>query len=373
MKGDGFHMKIAAFSGALMEYSIQEAMKITADLGFDGIEIACREPHLSPQTSIPRVKEIRRLADEHVLDIPVLGGYMGRFSESGDPECAAAYDEFLGLLERADYLETDMIRIFPGGPNAFLAADYHYEKAAHWLRKCAAEARRHEKTILLEIHNVSLIETVKSSLRLLEMIGQDNVGLIHDAGNMYISDTDFGRASVTGLGSRLKHVHVKDEKRISAAGGPMTGTFRNVTRHGEEHFLQCRLGEGEVDHRELFEALAETGYGGWVTLECFAPYPPLEQLAHDRDAVRQLLRETAAAGVPATVPAAASAPREPAAAPAATGRESTAAPASAAQASPDAPAAAPTSTPTPTPTSTSTTPTTATTSASSSVSAPGGN
>ncbi|MFE6799391.1 sugar phosphate isomerase/epimerase family protein [Paenibacillus chitinolyticus] len=286
-------MKIAAFSGALMEYSIQEAMKITANLGFDGIEIACREPHLSPQTSLPRVKEIRRLADEHVLDIPALGGYMGRFSESGDSECAAAYDEFLGLLERADYLETDMIRIFPGGPNAFLAANYHYEKAAHWLKKCAAEARRHEKKILLEIHNVSLIETVESSMRLLEMIGEDNVGLIHDAGNMYISDTDFGRASVTGLGSRLLHVHVKDEKRISEAGGP--GTFRNVTRHGEEHFLQCRLGEGEVDHRELFEALAETGYGGWVTLECFAPYPPVEQLAHDRDTVRQLLRETAPA------------------------------------------------------------------------------
>ncbi|MBV6716155.1 sugar phosphate isomerase/epimerase family protein [Paenibacillus chitinolyticus] len=304
-------MKIAAFSGALMEYSIQEAMKITANLGFDGIEIACREPHLSPQTSLPRVKEIRRLADEHVLDIPVLGGYMGRFSESGDPECAAAYDEFLGLLERADYLETDMIRIFPGGPNAFLAADYHYEKAAHWLKKCAAEARKHEKKILLEIHNVSLIETVESSLRLLEMIGEDNVGLIHDAGNMYISDTDFGRASVTGLGSRLLHVHVKDEKRIPEAGGP--GTFRNVTRHGEEHFLQCRLGEGEVDHRELFEALAETGYGGWVTLECFAPYPPLEQLAHDRDAVRQLLQETASAAVPRTVPT--TAPASPTASP----------------------------------------------------------
>ncbi|MGX4583202.1 sugar phosphate isomerase/epimerase family protein [Paenibacillus chitinolyticus] len=340
-------MKIAAFSGALMEYSIQEAMKITANLGFDGIEIACREPHLSPQTSLPRVKEIRRLADEHVLDIPALGGYMGRFSESSDSECAAAYDEFLGLLERADYLETDMIRIFPGGPNAFLAADYHYEKAAHWLKKCAAEARRHEKKILLEIHNVSLIETVESSLRLLEMIGEDNVGLIHDAGNMYISDTDFGRASVTGLGSRLLHVHVKDEKRIPEAGGP--GTFRNVTRHGEEHFLQCRLGEGEVDHRELFEALAETGYGGWVTLECFAPYPPVEQLAHDRDAVMQLLRETASAAAPATV--------------------QTTAPATE---SITTPATAPTTTAPASPAASTTAPTSASPS-SSSVSAPGGN
>ena len=70
------------------------------------------------------------------------------------------------------------------------------------------------KRIVLEIHNQSLVETTDSALRLLDLIGDDQVGLIHDAGNMYITDTEFGEESVRHLGSRLFHVHIKDERRI---------------------------------------------------------------------------------------------------------------------------------------------------------------
>ncbi|MFE0558633.1 sugar phosphate isomerase/epimerase family protein [Paenibacillus sp. NPDC058910] len=281
-------MKIAAFSGSLIDYSIHEAMSITAGLGFDGIEIACREPHLSPEASLPRVREMKAVAEVHGLEIPALAGYMGYFSTSGDAECAEAYDQFMGLLERAVMLEAGMIRIFQGGPNAFLAEDYHYAKAAFWIRKCAEEARAAGKRIVLEIHNQSLVETTDSALRLLELIGDDQVGLIHDAGNMYITDTEFGEESVRQLGSRLFHVHIKDERRISQVGAP--GTFKNLTRHGEEFFLQCRLGEGEVDHGGLLRGLREQRYAGWLTLECAAPYPPKERLAYDLSVIKEWLQ-----------------------------------------------------------------------------------
>ncbi|MCM3260502.1 sugar phosphate isomerase/epimerase [Paenibacillus lautus] len=281
-------MKIAAFSGSLIDYSIHEAMSIAAELAFDGIEIACREPHLSPETSLPRVREMKALADGHGLEIPALAGYMGLFSTSGDAECAGAYDQFMGLLERAVMLEAGMIRIFQGGPNAFLAEDYHYAKAAFWIRKCAEEARAAGKRIVLEIHNQSLVETTDSALRLLELIGDDQVGLIHDAGNMYITDTEFGEESVRQLGSRLFHVHIKDERRIGQGGAP--GTFKNLTRHGEEFFLQCRLGEGEVDHGGLLRELREQRYAGWLTLECAAPFPPKERLAYDLLVIKEWLQ-----------------------------------------------------------------------------------
>lgn len=281
-------MKIAAFSGSLIDYSIHEAMSITAELGFDGIEIACREPHLSSEASLPRVREMKALADGHGLEIPALAGYMGHFSTSGDAECAGAYDQFMGLLERAVMFEAGMIRIFQGGPNAFLAEDYHYAKAAFWIRKCAEEARAAGKRIVLEIHNQSLVETTDSALRLLDLIGDDQVGLIHDAGNMYITDTEFGEESVRQLGSRLFHVHIKDERRIGQGGAP--GTFKNLTRHGEEFFLQCRLGEGEVDHGGLLRGLREQRYAGWLTLECAAPYPPKERLAYDLLVIKEWLQ-----------------------------------------------------------------------------------
>ncbi len=280
-------MKFAAFSAIFKDYSIQEAMQLTQLLGLDGIEIAAREPHLSATTSAPRLRETRRVADALGLEIPAIAGYMGRFSTAGDAECEQALDEFKRILAAAGELGASMIRVFPGGPNAFLAEDYHYAKSAHWLNRCAEEAGKQGVNILLEIHNISLTETVESSLRLLDRMEYDNVGLIHDAGNMYITDTDYGRRSVERLGKHLFHVHVKDELRVEAAGAP--GTFVNLTHRGEEAFLQCRMGEGAVDHGPLFEALTDSGYAGWVTFECFAPYPPYERLEHDFRFVRGLL------------------------------------------------------------------------------------
>ncbi|MFJ7729631.1 sugar phosphate isomerase/epimerase family protein [Neobacillus sp. NPDC097160] len=280
-------MKIAAFSGVFLDYSIHQAMENTKELGFDGIEIACKEPHLSIETSRQRVEEIKSLSKAFDIKIPALAGYLGWFSTSSDNECEKSFAEFQQIVEWANILESDMIRVFQGGPNAFLAADYHYEKATYWLKKCAGKAKEYNKKIVLEIHNMSLAETVESGLKLLNMINEENVGLIHDAGNMYITDTDYGRDSVMGLGRHLFHVHVKDEKRVDKAGAP--GTFINLTKHGEEKFLQCRLDEGEVNHQPLFDALKEVGYDKWITLECAAPHPPKERLAHDLKKVKQML------------------------------------------------------------------------------------
>jgi L-ribulose-5-phosphate 3-epimerase len=283
-------MKFAAFSGVFMEYSIQEAMQLTKRLGMDGIEIAVREHHLSPTISQPRIKEIKALSERLNLEIPVLSAYTGGFSTSSDTESKQTFDEFRRLLDIADQLGASMVRVSPGGPNAFMAHDYHYAKAAYWLNRCAEEAKAHEVDIVMEIHNQSLIETVDSSLRLLGLIAYDNIGMIHDAGNMYITDTDYGRDSVLKLGKHLFHVHIKDELRISEVGAP--GTFINVTHRGEEKFLQCRLGEGEADHKPLFEALLETGYAGWVTLECHAPFPAYERLEHDFQFVKKLIGQS---------------------------------------------------------------------------------
>ncbi|RKN80535.1 sugar phosphate isomerase/epimerase family protein [Paenibacillus ginsengarvi] len=280
-------MKIAVFSVTLIDYSIHEAMRIAKQIGFDGIEIAGREPHLSSTTSAPRIREIRSVADGLGLEIPAIGAYVGGFSTASDQECQQAYSDFERILEASGVLGSDMIRVSAGGPTAFLAQDYHYAKSAHWLKKCAEAANAQGKKIVLEIHNNSLVETVESGLRLVGMVGADNMGLIHDAGNMYITDTDYGRESVIQLGNKMFHVHVKDEKRIAEAGGP--GTFSNLTKHGTEKFMQCLLGEGAADHQPLFDALKETGYSGWLSLECFAPLPAYERLEHDFNKVKQML------------------------------------------------------------------------------------
>lgn len=279
-------MKFAAFSGVLMDHSLQEAMRLTKQLGLDGIEIAAREHHLSPKTSTTQLKELRALSEDIQLAIPVIATYTGRFSTISDQEASATFDDFRRLLEAADQLGASMLRVLAGGPNAFLAQEYHYAKAAYWLERCTEEAKSHNKDVLIELHNESLVETADDALTLLQLVNSEQLGFIHDAGNMYIADTDYGRESVMKLGKHLKHVHVKDERRTAV--GSEKGAFTNRTRKGIETFVPCRLGEGEADHGPLFEALREAGYNAWVTLECHTPESGYERLQHDYHAVQKL-------------------------------------------------------------------------------------
>ncbi|UOQ47647.1 sugar phosphate isomerase/epimerase [Gracilibacillus caseinilyticus] len=283
-------MKYAAFSGAFIDYSIQQTMVMTKELGFDGIEIACREPHLSSSTSLPRVEEMKDLADHLGLEIPVLAGYTGHFSTASDQECAKALQEFRQLLKWAEILGADMVRVFPGGPNGFLAEDYHYEKAAFWLNQCVKEAKAFSINVIMEIHNISLIETVEQSKKLINTIGHhENIGLIHDAGNMYITDTDYGRDSILNLGEHLFHFHVKDVKRVGESSSA-PGSFTNKTKHGDEQFMLCLLGEGAIEHQPLFDTLCEIEYNGWITLECAAPYPPKDRIEADLKKVQEMVK-----------------------------------------------------------------------------------
>lgn len=270
---------LAAFSGSLIDYPLREAMEIAAELGFGGIEIACRSPHLGLDTPLDEVRELGEYAAGLGLRIPALAGYAGYFSTLNDEECDAAMEDFRKLLRIAEELSVPYIRIFPGGPNAFLAEDQHYERAAYYIRKCIAEADDSGIRLLIEIHNQTLVEDADSALRLLELTGGSGIGFIHDAGNMYIAGVDYGDASVRKLGSHMTHIHIKDEKRIAIEGAE--GSFSNRTRHGMETFMQCRLGEGAVDHRPMLAAVLENGYDGWITLECAAPFPPKGRLAYD--------------------------------------------------------------------------------------------
>lgn len=279
-------MKFAAFSGVLMDHSIQEAMRLTKQLGLDGIEIAARDHHLSPTTSRSRLKELRALSEELQLAIPAIASYTGRFSTISDQEASATFDEFRRLLEASDQLGASMIRVLTGGPNAFLAQEYHYAKAAYWLERCAEEAKAYNMDVLVELHNESLIETADDALKLLHLVKTDRIGFIHDAGNMYITDTDYGYESVKKLGKHLKHVHVKDERRTSDGSEP--GAFTNRTHRGIESFVPCLLGKGEADHSALFESLREIGYNNWVTLECHTQGSGFERLQHDFQIARKL-------------------------------------------------------------------------------------
>jgi len=282
-------MKVGIFTLIFRNRSIQEAMRLAKDLGYDGIELWGKEPHISANTTYERAVEIRELAEELGLEIAAIGSYLGGFSYMSDAECEETLEELERYFQVMKWLDTDLIRVGPGGPHAFLAQDYHYAKAAYWMQRCGDLAEEHGIKLAMEIHNGSLVETVEGAERLLDMIRRDNVGVIHDAGNLYITGSDYGEESVERLGEKIFHVHVKDELRIEDESLP--GSFINLTARGNELFQQQMLGHGAVDHLPLFRALKNIGYSGYLSAECSAAKPDLYRAEKDLQAIRNLLAQ----------------------------------------------------------------------------------
>jgi sugar phosphate isomerase/epimerase len=259
----------SVFTKIFADRTLSDTFEIAADIGFDGVEPMCREPHASEDTSPEQVRDWKDQLADLGLSVPCLATYTGHYVGKDDDECEAELDSLERFLEMADVLDCDLVRHWTGGPSLYEAGDEHFEEAAHWMRRAADRAAAYDKTLAIEIHAGGLTETADSTVNLLERIDRDNVGAIHDAGNMYIVDTDFGSESVSTLADWLSHVHVKDEVRVD--DGSLPGAFEVETRHETETFRHTMLGQGETDHEPLFEALVERGYDGYVSAECHVP------------------------------------------------------------------------------------------------------
>lgn len=262
-------MKTTIFTKVFGERRLDDIIDIAADCNYDAVELMGREPHFGVETSDERARDLKTQLDENDLEVSCLATYTGKYIGKSEEDCEKTLRKLTRFLELAEIMECPRIRHGPGGPPSRKATDEEYQVGAKWMRRAADVAAEYNTTLLIEIHSNRIVESATDAERMLSLINRDNVGIIHDAGNMYISDVEYGRKSVAQLGDALQHVHVKDELRRADSIYP--GCFELETKRGDELFEPRLLGTGEVDHGPLFEALAERGYDGYVTAECHRP------------------------------------------------------------------------------------------------------
>lgn len=282
-------MHPSIFSKLLDDRSLDDAIATAADIGFEGIEIMARTPHFPADTTRERAERIKTLLDDRSLDVPCLATYTGEYTTKTDDECEAELETFERFLELSEILDCELLRHGPGGPTVRTATDDDFERAATWLRRAADLAAAYDRTVGIEIHSHRLSETTDSTLRLLELIDRENVGVIHDAGNMFIVDDLYGPESIKKLGDRLVHVHIKDLSRID--DDSLADAFSLETPRGTEAFRRESLGDGDIDHASLFKALVDGGYDGYVTTETTARRIDRETIAkRELEAMTRMMR-----------------------------------------------------------------------------------
>jgi sugar phosphate isomerase/epimerase len=246
----------AAFQAVAFKGDFEANVAKIAALGYDGVELAVRDPKLV------EAGELERVVARHGLAVPAIGtgqawGEEGLSFTSAEPavrEAAIArIVSHIPLAERLGALVIlGLIRgITPSGQTHERSMAFLVEA----IGRCAEAADGTAVRFALEPMNryeTDLVHTAAEGLELVERVGSDRFGLLLDTFHMNIEEPDIG-AGIRTCGSRIFHFHVADSNRRYP-------------------------GAGHLDFGAILEALAGTGYDGFVSGE-FLPLPDADTAA----------------------------------------------------------------------------------------------
>jgi sugar phosphate isomerase/epimerase len=246
----------ARFAAVAFKGNLEENLAKIAGWGYDGVELAIRDPRVID------AEALASLVAAHGLAVPAIGTGQAwgeeRLSYS-DPDPAvrrAAIERTVAHIAVAQRLDALIIigllrgQVQPGVSHA-QAMDW----TAAALAECCAEAAKAGVRIAVEPINryeTSLVKTGAEGLALIARVGADNLGLLFDTFHANIEERSI-EASLAAAGDRLFHVHVADSNRWYP-------------------------GAGHLDFARIVAVLAQMGYGGYVSGE-FMPRPDADTAA----------------------------------------------------------------------------------------------
>lgn len=263
----------AQFEAIAYKGELESTVAELAALGFDGVELAIRDP------SLVRSDELVDMIERHALAVPAISTGQAYAEEglcltSASPEVRrAARARLISHFPLASRLDAVVIVGLIG--TSTLDGQSVEQATSHLvagLREACSAAREHGVRLALEPVNryeSALVRTVGSALDVVESVEAQNFGLLLDTFHMNIEEPSITQ-SIRACGARIFHFHVADSNRMYP-------------------------GAGHLDFATILDELRATGYEGFVSGE-FLPHPDA------RTAGERFLAHMAALARPAREP-----------------------------------------------------------------------
>ena len=272
-------MKLGVFTVMLPDLIPEKAVAALKQAGYSGVEwrvakVPAERKDKSPsfwgnnlctlEPTQAEAKRARDLADSARLEIPNLGTYIG-LGELDKVEAALAFAE----TAHSPHFHVGFGNFSGQYAEQFGAAQVFLDYVIGLTKGSGIKP-------LVEIHHGTLVPSVSLAERLVSHFSPDEVGVIHDAGNMVFEGFEDYRLGLELLGPYLAHVHLKNA-RFTAGEGIQRAEW-------------SPLEDGAVNFPELLDALHSVNYDSWLVVEDFsAARPTKEALRHNLKFVKDLL------------------------------------------------------------------------------------
>jgi sugar phosphate isomerase/epimerase len=249
--------------------SVDEFLRKAKDLGYDGVALMAKRPHVSPYDYDEQArKALRARLAELGLKLVFLAGYTDftvGLDKPGIPhlEIQALYVGEVARLARD--LGTNMVRIFTGYERPGVPFDKQYELVVEGLKMAGREAKKHGVTLAVQNHHDIAIHH-DAMAWLIQEVGMDNVKVGWDAWSPQLEGLTAAeiRRSVHRMKPHLINTIAADYVRLPRF------TYQNeLTNYRAQDSVMraVPMGKGIVDYKTFIGALKEIGYRGYISYE----------------------------------------------------------------------------------------------------------
>jgi len=260
------------------DVSVWEHLTAAVAVGYKTVEL--RSTHINPYTDPHVIEAVAAYLKEHGITVNALSCFTGNYGLLSDEEAASAFEVFKQYVALADVFDAKMVRVWAAWQESAEAEAAVWEKAAYWMRRSGEYAATHDRKIVMEMHHGTLCDTADSSLKLLEMIGCDNVGLTLDPVNLYQVPENYTAKTIEKLSSHIFNVHIKDIVELQTDENPYCFEYGFYAKHigrftpvrytpkaEKRYFEHRRINKGGVDWNGVVKALTKIGYDGALIVE----------------------------------------------------------------------------------------------------------
>jgi sugar phosphate isomerase/epimerase len=241
-------------------------------LGFDGVELAAKRPHVSllDYDDAARIK-LRDRLKELKLDLVCLAGYndfTAGIDKAGIPnmEIQAVYIGELARLARD--LGSSMVRIFTAYERPDLPYDKQYGMLVEGLQMAGKIAAKYGVTLIIQNHHDMAVhhEVMKW---LIDEINLPNVKVAFDAWSPTLQGltSEELRKAVYTMKPYLVHTTTADYENLPRFKYE-SGQVNYIPQLAQNKIVP--MGEGFIDYKTFINALKEIGYQGYIAYEMCA-------------------------------------------------------------------------------------------------------
>ncbi|MEP6918024.1 MAG: sugar phosphate isomerase/epimerase family protein [Acidobacteriota bacterium] len=251
--------------------TLEQSIDLAADLGYEGIEIMGKRPHLSIlDYSLDDCRRLRDQVERRGLRVAAVAAYTDftAGASAGEVPLGEMQVAYIGeLARRAALLDCDLLRVFTAYEHDGASFMAQWRQTVDALLASGDLAADAGVQIGVQNHHDLAVDT-KALIELLAQVDRPNISPMFDCWSAHLRGEDVA-AGAARLAAQMRFTTVADY--VVLPRWKYQPHLVNYAAAQPPAVFAVPIGEGDLPYEAFLGALQSNGFEGWVSYEMCSP------------------------------------------------------------------------------------------------------